>query len=750
MIPLYFEKLSMYERSEEPCTVAVPFAEGALKPGDGISVFDGTRPVPTQTGITSKWNDGSVKWLLVNFLADLPANASKQFHLRTNAETVKPAELVQINDRNGSLVIDTGAVQVELTAAGETGLFRSVHSKGQSFYVNRFYGPSIQNEDNQTFAAQISEKGWSVVESGPVRSIVQARGKHAASDGKEWMDFTVRIYAYAGKPWLRVDYQIIHRELQTAQKVHALELRIGRNKDNGDSNCSESEQVRLGLAKSNYKTEIDRGAAGDRLSHRISAEDMKYEANEHIPETFYGTYWADLSEQNQGGVCVTLYQAQQNFPKSFDVSANEIIVGIIPEGDHVEFLQGMAKTHRMFLHFHKPGDGFQEVNIRSHQFQLPDRPVLETATYEQAGVLEPMLVDRKLDWVERAFITMADTRPCTYGILHWGDAPDQGYTEQGRGNGDWIWSNNEYDFPHAAIHLYARTGTRRFLDYVLTAAEHWLDVDICHFSEDPLKFQGHIMHSVRHATLMPKVCHQWVEGLLDYYHMTGEKSALEAALGVGANVTRILSTPRYKEEGGINARESGWALRSLGALYKETGDPRWLESADRIVDHFEAWKAKYGAWLSPYTDHSVVRVPFMISVAANSLMRYYLINPQERIKQMIVDAMEDLLEHSYNYETGVFYYKELPSLQRLGTNPIILEPLAYAYEFTGNDKFLKAGKVTFRQGLEKIGMNGGGGAKQISGDAVIWWRGTQPKQFPQYYYPMFYYYRTAMKAGILV
>src|SRR5690606_23106205 len=150
-------------------------------------------------------------------------------------------------------------------------------------------------------------------------------------------------------------------------------------------------------------------------------------------------------------------------------------------------------------------------------------------------------------------------------------------------------------------------------------------------------------------------------------------------------------------------RESGWALRSLGALYVETGEEKWIEPADRIVDQLEAWMDKFGTWMSPYTDHTVVRVPFMISVAANSLMRYYRIKPQERIKRMVIQAMEDMLEHCYMEDEEMFYYKELPSLVRLGTaNPIVLEALSYAYEFTGEEKFLQVGKESFRTLCRRI------------------------------------------------
>jgi len=220
---------------------------------------------------------------------------------------------------------------------------------------------------------------------------------------------------------------------------------------------------------------------------------------------------------------------------------------------------------------------------------------------------------------------------------------------------------------------------------------------------------------------------------------------LEAAIGIGDNVRRLLNTPRYQGEGGISARESGWALRGLAALYNETYDDKWLIAADRIVDHFEAWKNKYGAWLSPAAGHVVYRSGFMICIAVNSLMRYYRIRPQARIKQMIVEAMEDYVAHCYVKETGLFYYKELPSTQHLHSNPICLESLSYAYEFTGDKKFLEAGRVTFQEGIASAPRQAEG--RELSGDALIFW-GDSPKKFAQYYYPIFYYYYTILKADI--
>jgi hypothetical protein len=742
-ISFHFEKLSKFPREEEPSTIAVPFAEGIVSDSSKVSVLDGNKVVPTQTRVTAKWPDGSVKWLLLHFLADLPANLGKQFVISTDCETVSPSQAVGLQQSDESLVITTGELVAELSSPGETGLFKSLKRK-DGLSTHNVVGPTLRDASNQEFVCEVSAEGWSVLESGPVRCSVEAKGKHlSTADENHWFDFVVRVYAYAGKPWLMIDYQIINKELAKEQVIHAADLRI-----QSVQGIQKSEQLRLGISRMGADRRLFKsGVTGDRLSHTFTAESLKKEFIEDIAETFCGTFWADLNEQNRGGISVTLFQAPQNLPKSLDVTSEEINVGIIPAEHPITMMQGMAKTHRFFLHVHGAEETLEQVNVRSLQMQMPDHPVLEPRAYERAGIIEPIPSDQFIDWVERGFYRMADGRAKTFGMLHWGDAPDKNYTFQGRGDGDWVWVNNEYDLPHAMMHLFARTGKRRFYDYMLRGAEHWMDVDICHFSEEPLRQNGQIMHSGKHVTGLVKICHEWVEGLLDYYHMTGEQSALAAAIGIGDNVRLILNTPRYQGEGGIAARESGWALRCLVALYKETYEDKWLEAADRIVDHFEAWQNKYGTFLSPATDHTVYRSGFMICVAINSLMRYYQIRPQERIKQMIVDVMSDYLEHCYVKETGLFYYKELPSTQRLHTNPICLEALSYAYEFTGDVKYLEAGRATFREGIDI--REGAREDREISGDALIFW-GDSPKKFAQYYYPIFYYYHTIVKAGFKI
>ena len=138
--------------------------------------------------------------------------------------------------------------------------------------------------------------------------------------------------------------------------------------------------------------------------------------------------------------------------------------------------------------------------------------------------------------------------------------------------------------------------------------------------------------------------------------MTGVQTCalpiFESAIGIGENVLKLLETPMYQVPGEANARETGWALRTLTALYVETNDKKWLAKCDWIIDSFKKWEEEYGDWLSPYTDNTAIRVGFMISVAVGSVMRYYRVFPREDIKKMIINAVDDLIENCYMDKIG--------------------------------------------------------------------------------------------------
>ena len=202
----------------------------------------------------------------------------------------------------------------------------------------------------------------------------------------------------------------------------------------------------------------------------------------------------------------------------------------------------------------------------------------------------------------------------------------------------------------------------------------------------------------------------------------------------------------YQVAGESNARETGWALRSLTSLYVETHDTKWLSKCEWIIGNFEEWNERYGRWLSPYTDNTTIRTGFMIAVALGSLMRYYRVFPGERLKKLMVDAIDDLVQE-FMTPQGLFYYKELPSLSRNGTNTLLLEAMTIGYELTGDDKYLDKGMRTFKKAVN--GSLSGSGDKKIQEDAVIVGSGPT-KNFAQSFFPITSFYTKAVEANKLL
>lgn len=729
MITLKFDKLYNRERIKEPCAVAVPFPKGKLRNVNDIRICKDHKEVISQCKTTSKWEDGTVRWAFVRFQADLPANKSIEYQLYDSNDTNEIEEssleeqvTVLCHPELDRIVVDTGKIRFS-TGTSNGNLFENMIYGATKFNKHFIEGPILTDIHGTKYPFIIN--GFEIVEEGPVCTIIKGVGFHE-SDNKS-LKAEIKIKAFAGKSDIEIAYRLLNTTLEPFS-IGSLEFL-----------CNLEDVLRTCVADSNYKTDYLISESAESVVKQVNAEKLLYEANEHFAEVFYGTMFADGNRKDVG-VSATIFQAQQNYPKGVKAGKDGILVMLVPKGSEVIVLQsGMAREQKFLLHFHDANEDLKEINHQSIVYQMPDRPYLDPSVYKEAGVMHDVFVENKIPEVEIALINKADGHSRCYGMLNWGDSPDPGYTTQGRGNGAPVWTNNEYDYPHACALMYARTGIRRFLDYLIVAGRHWMDVDVCHFSDDPLLLGGQWEHTRGHVIGGKIVCsHQWVEGLFDYYHFTGEEEAFRTALGIGHNILRLLDTDTFKQKGEINARETGWAMRSLVAIYKETHDSDWLSKCDWIVGHFEDWEKEYGNWLSPYTDNTSIRVPFMISIAVGSLMRYYRIRPKEKVKQMILRAVNDLIQNCY-MEYGVFYYKELPSLNRLGNNTIVLEALTIAYELTGDTSYLEYGRKTFESQIGSANALVGGMKKNV-GDAIIG-PGPGTKNFGQSFIPMVSYYK---------
>lgn len=833
---IIFDKLYRYDR-KVPSYIAIPVKEGELKSLDRVQILQNGKAVPIQKKVTSRYADGSIRYLLLRFLADLHGN--KREILECDFHSDKKPEQLELHCERAAdgFVIRNRFLTVALQNGTEH-LFSTVKAGEKFYHAEQFVGPYLKDGDGKEYQMVFGD--WNIVEEGAVYIRIGCKGiavpKGSSKDSlednleehlenkkpeesykeeqirlkEEAITFVCNLEFYAESQDIEISFRLINStekllDIAALGFVLLSENGVGqdfdfslssRNQDNRDHNknnedrdhwnqdndktdstgCGDqngsfyqngifeitgikelpmieaeigTDTVRTCVGRSNYKTKFWIGRDGKAVDAVIDAESLIHEANEHYAEVFYGTFFADRTEAD-GGVSATIYQAQQNFPKAVKADQNGIFIMLVPEQvNHVEMESGMSREQKFLLHFHTAEESLKEIDHQSLMYQMRDRPYIRPEVFQKAGVMPDIFLEPKQQKaeVEIALIGKCDGHGRSYGMMCWGDTPDMNYTTQGRGKGMLVWGNNEYDFPHACAMQYARTGERRFMDYMLVAAQHWMDVDVCHYSKNPLLIGGQWEHTRRHVKDGVMVCsHEWVEGLLDYYHFTGDERGFQTAIGIGENVLVLLETPMYQTAGESNARETGWALRTLVALYVETHEKRWLEKCEWIVQQFMVWKEEYGEWLAPYTDNTLVRVGFMISVAIGSLMRYYRIAPSEELKRLLLGAVDDLVENAM-LPCGLFYYKELPSLKRLGTNGLLLEALTIAYELSGDATYLSYGKMTFERAIHEAIPATGGGKRYVE-DAVLT-NGGATKNFAQIFLPLTLYYTALVKEGLI-
>ena len=479
MNTLYFEKISQFDRKAEPVTVSIPFAAGTLTDPQRLVIRDGDAALPVQSRALATWPDGTVKWLLVHFQPDLPGNRDKTLTFDVDETYQVPENLtgLTVTETPAGIRIDTGPLSFLVPNDGFLPV-RDVQLNGEPLWDLTSFKGFVLRYDGQTVDTASGPVELEIEEAGPLRAVILVTGKHRQKDGTPYLDFRGRITAYAGKPYIAVEHQFIHAE--EAPELALQGLTFTFQPEPADAS------PHLALGQGYYRTAIQESDDAP-LEMMIDTETVLYQANEHFIDSFYGDFWVDWRDAT-GGVMLSVYQAHQNFPKKLRVAKDGIVCGLYPDdAPPAPLLQGMAKTHRIQLHFHAPDASLAEGSVRSLQFQLPDRPALSRAWFRANNPwLETFFPEKLPDRLITFLNRIHDGRPKALGMFHFGDAPDAGYTNQGRGQGHSVFVNNEYDRPHACALYYGLTGQRRVLDSALVSARHWLDVDLCHYNPDPL------------------------------------------------------------------------------------------------------------------------------------------------------------------------------------------------------------------------------------------------------------------------
>ena len=685
------------------------------------------KEVSAQFSVTAWWPDRSIKWILIQFQAALKADEKVLYQVELG-KNVKPAAMnspLRWEENADTVTVYTGPLKAVIDKK-KFNLLNGVWVGGK--YIGAFSqdGLSVSGEDQRLFAGSAVEpRRVRITENGPQRLTIQIDGQY----GSEAIgSYTVRLGFQANSPVVLAEVTHVNTNLSHEfTDISSLNLRFrpvdAVKKLTMDGH---TQQVPARFFQENDQIlNID----GRKLKERLSG--------------------AGILETASGCIGIAVRDAALRYPKAFRIQEDCLVLELLPELPSAKFgtelphyLQypfcegkyrmkwGMSFTEHLAFDF--SGNADIEELAAAELVPVVSRDWLARCAVFQ-GV--PPENDKMFaDWDEEALKAFQmhmqlKERQREYGFLNYGDS----FGERGRN-----WTNNEYDLAHGLFMLFARTGNRDAFRWAVRAAQHQADVDIVHAYPDPFYLGANAQHGIGHTGVSYQIInpatwsyrydvsywgsngHTWSDGMLDAWSLTGNARIMDSALKLGEHLTNY-TAPLFTRLG-THERSAGWSLKAIIALYRTTGNRKYLDAARRIagIAMKEQRFDKGGAWphkMPP--DHSggfkdtFGNCPYLIGILTEGLRQYYLATGASDVVPSLIAAANwqrrtwDDTAFGWPYAASWDNKPYFPA--KTGLNPLVAPGMMTGGRMEKNAEIFEISKkvmaVSTLQGLSAIGKS---------------------------------------------
>ncbi len=596
--------------TRQPVVVGVPYPKGMLRDQTAVALVDPAgRDVPSQCEVLAKWSDGSVQWLLVDFLLPYDVGSKSVFRLRDNRGGVSEFE-------------PPAAPKIPVTIISEAAAEFVVAAGGLDYHINRsrtapllsIEGPTTAGRELGSLRARLTDARGRAHEAVVERSMLETIGSVRTTVYLEALFPKCRglrlkcrlcFFADSGlvrvRPTLHNPNRARHRgglwDLGDAGSILFRDFSLLLDLPGGGSRVvwrSEPDEDVREVADSQVEVYQDSSGGENWRSHNHVNRERR------VPCRFRG-----YREQTSGGerhglrssptmvlaadklqAAVAVPEFWQQFPKLMSAEPGQIRVGLWPrEWDDLHELQGgEQKTHTVWFRFGAAaefGDGFCQTGkpdlratagalawVHTPAVGLPDpRWTAETkaltpflpATDDPDERLPALLWDA-IDG-EQNLLAKREIID-EYGWRNYGDVYADHENAYYSGPKPVISHyNNQYDFVYGALLHWLRSENRAWIELAKPLAQHVIDVDIYHTTQDRAVYSGglfwHTDHYFDAATATHRTfsranatserlygggpcCEQnYATGLLHYFYLTGDRQAREAVVGLADWVVRM-------------------------------------------------------------------------------------------------------------------------------------------------------------------------------------------------------------------
>ena|GEM_PF-1306707 len=562
-----------------PVTLHVPFARGSVRGADDIWLHgDQRQPFPLQATILERWEDGSVRWLLLDALVPLAPDGTTRLLLeRGGAPSRATGRRLRRTRDKGRLLVDTGVLRATVPADGGAIAAQLATPAGPA--VDRIDLPQV------TIAGQrlspTSFVPMRIETDGDVRTEILLRAQYPGG-----LDLDTRVAFFAGQTWMRLQLTLTHRGSEPWMPIESLALTIPFAATRGSTGID--------------GTRRDLAMAGE--PHVLFQRDVDEVLLDGSPVGTAGDGWL-RAESATSVVTVVRRWFREEYPQALELAAGGIRVDLVAgRGEPVRLGRGAARTIELAIDVASIADAgdpaARAAALRAAPAGLPPGEWIAAS-----GAL-PQAVDPRDPDVARFLGRLASAirryrararherwddgpaRPCAerpverprqgfFGLLHWGDWNFPGYRDENKGCD--AWGNLEYDLPQVLGLAWAASNAPEDRETFVAAVRHYRDVDLIHHDpEHPERVGLNHPHKVGHhdpeARQSVDLGHTWVEGLLTHWRLSGEIRSREAAV-------RLAEALAGRLDKAGNPRHFGWPMIALAAVAQSTGETRFRDAA---------------------------------------------------------------------------------------------------------------------------------------------------------------------------
>jgi hypothetical protein len=400
---------------DHPVQVVVPLTYGAYQDTSAFRVVDKAgNPVPAQFEVVNRWwaRDKSLRHVAAHFRASVAAGSAARYAVQTQAGAgPAPLRPVAVSQSGDVTTVDTGVLKFTVKRNGFN-LFDEVwlDTDGDGAYAagerivapNGAAGPVFLGRragDVQRASAR-SDIRVKVEEVGPMRAVLRISALTKYQDAQNHTHgFAVRLYAYAGASYVKVDYQLQNsaKNSYLAAPLYFEDVSLNVKPKLSDPT------VRLATgAKNVWEGSVSGGRYVFQSSHTSAAAQSTADDTVLLAGTNSAGQascgWADASDAKRG-LFVTIRHMAEMWPNGIEVeSDSNVAVRLWPRWSSqfhdralnstgLYWLEDMQHVYKeCLLYFHGPGVSTGELERMAWNFQYHPVPFVDVGQYARTGV----------------------------------------------------------------------------------------------------------------------------------------------------------------------------------------------------------------------------------------------------------------------------------------------------------------------------------------------------------------------------